>query len=445
MRVRGLILAAPASGNGKTLVTAGLLLHLRRRGTRVAAAKAGPDFIDPTFHAFASGRPSVNLDPWAMRPEILAGLVAALDAESDFVLCEGVMGLFDGTGADGEAGSTAELAEITGWPVVLVVDARGQGASIAALLRGFANHRPELPLAGVILNRVASERHRALLAGAIGRHLPGLAILGALPADRALALPSRHLGLIPAGESCMAEAVIERAAAQIGACLDIDKLLDLARPSVLAGRAQTVSIPPLGHRIAVASDDAFRFIYPALLEGWRRAGAELSFFSPLADQGPDLTADAVYLPGGYPELWPGRLAAADAFRAGLRRAAAQGKPIYGECGGYMVLGEALIDADGRRQPMAGLLPVVTSFAERRRSLGYRCATLLADGPLGRAGSRFRCHEFHYATVQQETGDRLWSISDAAGTDLGAGGIRQGSVFGSFLHLIDRHHAVDQAG
>ena len=410
MQARGLILAAPASGSGKTLVTAGLLRHLRRRGVRAAAAKAGPDFIDPTFHALASGAPCINLDPWAMRLKTLAGLVAGLEAAAEIVLCEGVMGLFDGTGADGEAGSTAELARLTGWPVELVVDARGQGASVAALLRGFADHRPELPLAGVIFNRVASERHRALLAGAVRRYLPGLAILGALPGDPALALPSRHLGLVPAGEIGEAERVIERAAEQVGASLDIDRLLALARPSTLCREAVNPGVPPLGRRIAVARDDAFCFVYPALLDGWRDRGVDLTFFSPLAD----------------------------VFLAGLRRAAADRTPIYGECGGYMVLGEALIDADGGSQPMAGLLPVVSSFAERRLSLGYCCATLLAGGPLGRTGSGFRGHEFHYATItQQESGDRLWSITDAAGADLGKSGLRRGSVFGSFLHLIDR--------
>ena len=438
MQARGLILAAPASGSGKTLVTAGLLRHLRRCGVRVAAAKAGPDFIDPTFHALASGAPCINLDPWAMRPETLAGLVAGLEAAAEIVLCEGVMGLFDGTGADGEAGSTADLAQLTGWPVVLVVDARGQGASVAALLRGFADHRPELPLAGVVFNRVGSERHRAVLAGAVMRHLPDLAVTGALAADPALALPSRHLGLIPAGEIGEAERVIERAAEQVGASLDIDRLLALARPSTLSREAVIPGIPPLGRRIAVARDDAFCFIYPALLDGWRHHGADLTFFSPLADEAPDPAADAVYLPGGYPELWAGRIAAADIFFAGLRRAAAGRKPIYGECGGYMVLGEALIDADGHSHSMAGLLPVVCSFAERRLSLGYRCATLLADGPLGRTDSGFRGHEFHYATIaQQESGERLWSITDAAGTDLGMSGLRRGSVFGSFIHLIDR--------
>jgi cobyrinic acid a,c-diamide synthase len=442
MQARGLILAAPASGSGKTLVTAGLLRHLLLRGVRVAAAKAGPDFIDPTFHALAGGAPCINLDPWAMRPETLAGLVAGLEAAAEIVLCEGVMGLFDGTGADGEAGSTADLAQLTGWPVVLVVDARGQGASVAALLRGFANHRPEAAIAGVIFNRVASERHRALLAGAVRRHLPGLAILGALPADPALALPSRHLGLVPASEIGKAERVIERAAEQVGASLDIDRLLALARPSTLCREAVNPGIPPLGRRIAVARDDAFCFIYPALLDGWRDHGADLTFFSPLADESPNPTADAVYLPGGYPELWAGRIAAADVFFAGLRRAKEGRKPIYGECGGYMVLGDALIDADGHIHRMAGLLPVVSSFAERRLSLGYRGATLLADGPLGRTGSGFRGHEFHYATIaQQESGDRLWSITDAAGTDLGMSGLRRGTVFGSFLHLIDRSDAA----
>jgi cobyrinic acid a,c-diamide synthase len=446
MQARGLILAAPASGSGKTLVAAGLLRHLRRRGVRVAAAKAGPDFIDPTFHALASSSACVNLDPWAMRPETLAGLVAGLEAAAEIVLCEGVMGLFDGTGADGEAGSTADLAQLSGWPVLLVVDARGQGASVAALLCGFASHWPAVRIAGVIFNQVASKRHHSLLAGAVTRYLPGLAVLGALPADPALALPSRHLGLVPAGEIGEAERVVERAAEQVGASLDIDRLLALARPSTLSREAVSPGIPPLGRRIAVARDDAFCFIYSALLDGWRRHGADLAFFSPLADESPDPAADAVYLPGGYPELWAGRIASADVFFAGLRRAAEGRKPIYGECGGYMVLGEALIDADGRSHPMAGLLPVVTSFAERRLSLGYRRAMLLADGPLGRSGSSFRGHEFHYATVvREDAGDPLLSITDATGADLGTCGIRRGSVFGSFLHLIDRDCTLEDAG
>src|SRR5260370_3541626 len=197
MRGRGLILAAPSSGSAKTLVTAGLLRHLRERGIRVAAAKAGPDYIDPTLHEAASGGVCVNLDVWAMRPATLAGLIGALEAAAEIVLCEGVMGLFDGTGPEDETGSTAVLAKLTGWPVVLVVDARHQGASAAALVAGFARHDPELPLAGIVFNRVAGPRHRALLEAAMARHLPELPCLGAIPRDLALILPERHLGPVP--------------------------------------------------------------------------------------------------------------------------------------------------------------------------------------------------------------------------------------------------------
>ena len=438
MRGAGLILAAPASGSGKTLLAAGLLRHLRERRFRVAAAKAGPDYIDPTFHALASGRPCVNLDIWAMRGQTLGALVAELEAEADLVLCEGVMGMFDGAGPDGEAGSTATLARQTGWPVVLVVDARRQGASAAALIGGFARHDPTVSLAGIIFNRVAGERHRQLLEGALARHLPDLPCLGCLPADPALGLPERHLGLVPAGERDTSEATIARVARAVGHGIDIERLLELARPSRLGVAGQAMPLPPLGQRIAVARDDAFLFAYPAVLEGWRRQGAALSFFSPLADEPPDPTADAVYLPGGYPELHAGRLAGAERCLAGLRRAAAAGAAIYGECGGHMLLGDSLTDAAGATHRMAGLLPLDTSFAERRLHLGYRKLRLLAATPLGAQGARFRGHEFHYATTIRAGGaEPLFGSSDSCGADLGAGGLCRGSVFGSFIHLIDR--------
>jgi cobyrinic acid a,c-diamide synthase len=480
MRGRGLILAAPSSVSGKTLVTAGLLRQLHQRGVRVAAAKVGPDYIDPTFHAAACGGMCLNLDTWAMRPASLAGLIGALEAAADIVLCEGVMGLFDGTGPDGETGSTASLAHLTGWPVVLVVDARHQGASVAALVAGFAHHDPALPLAGIIFNQVAGSRHRALIEAAITRHLPGLPCLGALPRDPELMLPERHLGLVPAGERASAETIITLAALAVGTGIAIDQLVSLARPSLtlprkrgregwgletgqaaigdrpansnlsphpipppLAGEgtgafADVAPLPPLGQRIAVARDDAFLFAYPAVLEGWHRQGAALSFFSPLADETPDPAADAIYLPGGYPELHAGRLAASGHFAAALQRAASAGTAIYGECGGYMALGESLTDGEGRTHRMVGLLPLATSFAERRLHLGYRAATLIGAGPLGPKGARFRGHEFHYATqISASAAAPLFALADASGSDLGASGLRRGSVMGSFVHLIDR--------
>jgi cobyrinic acid a,c-diamide synthase len=441
--MRGLILAAPSSGSGKTVVTLGLLRHFATCGMRVAAAKAGPDYIDPSFHAAAAGESCVNLDPWAMRAATIAGLVGDLESRADVVLCEGVMGLFDGAGP-AALGSTADLAALTGWPVVLVVDAAGQGGSVAALVRGFASHRRDLRLAGVILNRVAGTRHRDLLPAALARHLPELPALGAMPRDTALALPARHLGLVPAGEHRSLDEFLDRAAAGVAAAIDCTALLALARPSRLAREiGGATPLPPLGQRIAVAHDAAFCFAYPWVLQAWRRAGAEVVPFSPLADEPPAPSADAVYLPGGYPELHAGVLAGNRRYGEGLRAAAARGAFLYGECGGYMALGEGLVDAAGQIHAMAGLLPLVTSFAARRLHLGYRMLRLVADSPLGSAGSVYRGHEFHYAsTVQEGVAERFAEVADAEGRKLGSAGLRRGRTVGSFAHLIDRGALTD---
>ena len=433
----GLILAAPASASGKTTLTLALLRHFRRAGKRIASAKAGPDYIDPAFHGAASGTPCLNLDAWAMRRETVAALVAALERQAELVLCEGAMGLFDGAGETGR-GSTGDLAALTGWPVVLVVDVAGQAGSAAALLRGFILHRPDVPVAGVIFNRVGGPRHAAMLENSVRTALPDLPILGHVPRHAELALPERHLGLVQAAEHPDLDGFLDRAAALVGDAIDLTRLTGLARRSSLAALPAALPLPPLGRRIAVASDVAFAFAYPAMLEGWRSAGAELVPFSPLADEPPDAKADAVFLPGGYPELHAGRLAGNRRFLAGLAGAAERGATVYGECGGYMVLGRGLVDASGARHAMAGLLPLETSFAERRRQLGYRQARLAAAGPLGAAGAGFRGHEFHYATLVAEgDGAPLFAAFDADGNALGAAGRIKGRVMGSFLHLVDR--------
>ena len=438
----GLIIAAPASGSGKTVVTLALLRAFLNAGTNVASAKAGPDYIDPVFHRFATGRTCVNLDPWAMRPETLAHLIAGHTASAELVLTEGVMGLFDGINLPGrpDAGSTADLAALTGWPVILVVDAGRQAASVGALVAGFARHRGDVDVAGVIFNRVASESHAAVLTAAVAQATPDLAVLGAVPRSAALTLPERHLGLVPAGEHDALEPFLETAASLAAQHIDLSALRALAKPARIETDAIELSppIPPLGQRIAVAQDMAFGFAYGSLLDGWRHAGAEIVAFSPLADQAPDSAADAVYLPGGYPELHAGRLAAAEKFFDGLRAAAGRKAAVFGECGGYMVLGESLTDADGVDHRMAGLLPAESSFAERRLHLGYRIATLTSEGPLGAAGAAFRGHEFHYATLVHEgPGAPLFEAQNAAGTILGTCGRSNGTVSGSFIHLIDR--------
>ena len=433
----GLVIASPRSGSGKTTLTLGLLRALKRAGHRVVSAKSGPDYIDPAFHAAATGAPCLNLDAWAMRPALLQTLARQLCRAGELILCEGAMGLFDGVGA-GETGSSAELAARMGWPVVLVVDATGQGASVAALLEGFARHRGNVRIAGVIFNHVRSARHGALLAEATRAALPELVIIGSVPRDASLELPNRHLGLVQASEHGELETFIDRAARVVGAVCDLQALVSLARPTRLMETVDTIApLPPLGQRIAVARDVAFTFAYGSVLAGWRGAGAELSFFSPLADEPPGDDADAIYLPGGYPELHAGRLSGNRRFLEGLRIRAARGASIYGECGGFMVLGESLIDADGARHGMARLLPVTTSFAKPALHLGYREARLARATPLGPADTVFRGHEFHYASLIETDGERLFEACDATGAPLGAVGAVQGSVLGSFLHLIDR--------
>ena len=352
------------------------------------------------------------------------------------------MGLFDGVNLPGrpDAGSTADLAALTGWPVVLVIDASRQAASIGALVAGFARHRDDVDVSGVIFNRVASEAHSAVLHDAVAQAAPDLTILGAIPRCSALTLPERHLGLVPAGEHQALEPFLEIAANIAAETIDLATLQTIARTAQCAdtGSVVTPPLPPLGQRIAVAQDVAFGFAYSSVLDAWRSEGAEILPFSPLADEAPASDADAVYLPGGYPELHAGELATATAFRDGLRAAAARSAVVFGECGGYMVLGEALTDGDGATHPMAGLLPVETSFAERRLHLGYRVATLAGGGPLGAPGMVFRGHEFHYATVVREgPGRALFEAKSAAGADLGPCGRVDGTVSGSFIHLIDQ--------
>ncbi|MBW8727675.1 MAG: cobyrinate a,c-diamide synthase [Inquilinus limosus] len=450
MPAPALMIAAPASGSGKTVVTLGLLRHLRDRGMAVASAKSGPDYIDPAFHAAASGRPCVNLDAWSMRPETLDALAARQAEGADLLIVEAAMGLFDGAPGPGSVGdgSAADLATRFGWPVVLVLDAGGQGFSAAAVLAGFKSFRADIRIAGVIFNRVGSPRHEAILRRAAAH--AGLPVLGLVPRLPALALPSRHLGLVQAGEHAALETFLAAAGEAVGAGVDVEALRRVGwvrEPRTQHGaagalgsltRTQPTGIPPLGQLIAVAQDTAFAFAYPHLLAAWREAGADILPFSPLADEAPDPAADAVYLPGGYPELHAGRLAGNRRFLDGLRLAAGQGRAIYGECGGYMVLGTGLTDAEGHRHAMAGLLPVETSFAERRLHLGYRRAALAAATPLGAAGTPWRGHEFHYASILSEgPGEALFEAWDAEGAPLGRLGRRAGSVFGSFFHLIDR--------
>lgn len=429
----GLMISAPASGTGKTTVMLGLLRALADRGLAVQPFKSGPDYIDPAFHLAAARRPSFNLDTWSMNARLVDRIAAHADA-ADIVVAEGSMGLYDGVAAVGECGrgTTAELAVRMGWPVVLVIDAGGQAQSAAAVALGFRQYLPELPFAGVILNRVASPRHERLIR--LGMENVGLPVLGVLPRRGDLVLPERHLGLIQAVEHPDLEAAVADYAGFLSEHANLDAIIDAAQahaPEVSAPVA--VPLPP-GQRVAIARDAAFSFTYPHVLDQWRAQGVEILPFSPLADEAPDDRADLVWLPGGYPELHAGRLAAAATFRAGLKRHA-ETRPVHGECGGYMALGAALIDKDGVRHEMAGLLGLVTSYEKRKFHLGYRLATLQQPMLGYETGHRLRGHEFHYSTILEQPDAALAEVVDADGNAVAETGSWRGPVSGTFFHHI----------
>ena len=427
----GLLISAPASGTGKTTVMLGLLRALAEDGLTVQPFKSGPDYIDPAFHHAAAHRPSYNFDTWAMDDGLL-GAISARAVGADICVAEGSMGLFDGVATRGQAGfgSSAETALSLGWPVVLVLDVGGQAQSAAATALGFQSLNPDLPFAGVILNRVASPRHERLIR--VGMEQAGISVLGSLPRRGDLKLPERHLGLIQAVEHPDLEEAISGYASFLREHVDLDaiKSAALSGPSL---HPTHLPRPPAG-RIALARDEAFSFTYPHLLEGWRAAGAAIVPFSPLANEAPDADADLIWLPGGYPELHGGRLAAAETFLAGLRRHA-ETRPVHGECGGYMALGTALIDKDGVSHQMAGLLSLVTSYEKRKFHLGYRRAVLSSAIPGFDAGSALRGHEFHYSTILEQSDAPLAEVFDADGNPVVETGSRKGHVTGTFFHLI----------
>ena len=433
----GLMISAPASGTGKTTLMLGLLAAFRAQGVEVQPFKSGPDYIDPAFHTAASGRASFNLDSWSMARPTIDGLVGNA-AGADLILAEGSMGLFDGVAIPGACGNgaSADIAALMGWPVVLVLDVSGAAQSVAATALGFKMMRPDVTLAGVVLNRVASPRHEALVR--VGMEAAGVRVLGVLPRRKEIELPERHLGLVQAGEQENLPEILEGAAAFVSEHVDLAALRAAAAGTLQDAPAPATVIPP-GQRIALAQDSAFAFVYPHLLAGWRVAGAEVLPFSPLSDEAPDPSADVCWLPGGYPELHAGQLAAAINFRKGLQEFA-RDKPVHGECGGYMAMGAGLVDKEGARHEMTGLLGLETSFEKRKFHLGYRKATLNAPVPGFDALARLRGHEFHYATILDEPDAPLAKICDSNDLEVAeTGSVRHfeggGRATGTFFHMI----------
>ena len=431
MRPNGLLISAPSSGTGKTTVMLGLLRAFSDRGLAVQPFKSGPDYIDPAFHLAAARRASFNIDSWSMGAELIDA-ISHQASGAELIIAEGSMGLFDGVATRGAVGygSSAETAQRLGWPVVLVIDVSGQAQSAAATALGFKTYAPDLDIAGVILNRVASPRHERL--ARLGMQKAGIEVFGSLPRRGDLTLPERHLGLIQAVEHPDLETAVAGYAQFLKDYVDLDALFAAAAGSAVARPGRWASPP--AQQIAIARDAAFSFTYPHLLESWRAAGASILPFSPLSDQ-PVPPSDLVILPGGYPELHAGKLALAENFWNSLRTHATQ-NPVHGECGGYMALGEALIDKQGVSHKMAGLLGLVTSYEKRKFHLGYRQANLRVPA-LGYAkGTKLRGHEFHYSSIINQPDAALADVFDADGNSVAETGSFRGYVSGTFFHLID---------
>jgi len=429
--MNGFIVAAPRSGSGKSTVTLGLLGALRNRGLRVRAFKCGPDFIDPTLHRVVTGETSWNLDIAMCGRDYTADLFRRYSEGADIVVVEGVMGLFDGG-----TGSTAELAKTLGLPVVLVVDAGGMAESAAALVAGFADHDPELALAGVIFNRVGGERHETLLREAVAA-FTSVPVLGVVPKNRVYRIPHRHLGLVMGHEAAAGETDLENLARTVADAVDLDRLTGLEIPAAAPGVARRIpaGTPPRRSSdapvIAVARDEAFCFCYEDNLELFRAAGARIEFFSPLTDRELPPATRVLYLPGGYPELYAERLSANHTMLRRIKAWCDGGGPTWAECGGFMTLSKGIVDFVGRFFPMAGFFPVRSRLRKGRVHLGYREITLTRDCLFGPAGRVLRGHEFHYSDIDAmpEDVERVFSFESRPPE-----GYRIKNTIGTYVHL-----------
>lgn len=437
--IPALVIAAPASGNGKTTVTLGLLAALNRRGLTVAPFKVGPDFIDPGHHARVCGRPSRNLDGWMCGEQQVRETFQRGCEGADIAIIEGVMGLFDGAAGDSEVGSTAEIAKWLDLPVLLTVDARAQARSAAALVKGFVDFDPALRFAGVLFNRVGSARHGQLLREAVATTANLPPVLGCLPRRDDVTMAERHLGLVTAEDAGNDAAFYERLADWVEGHVDLDALLP--SPSTEGGQggfAANEEIPlnpPLTKgearvRIGVARDAAFCFYYPENLELLAAAGAELVEFSPLSDARLPEELAGLYLGGGYPELYAKQLAKNTSLLNEIRRAAKTDLPIYAECGGFIYLAAAVAEHN-----LCGIFPGQARLLHRRKALGYREVVFTADTPLGPTGSVARGHEFHYTELElPDEVARGYRLQRRDGELLGIEGYRVNNVLGSYVHL-----------
>lgn len=424
--VPAFVVSGTSSGSGKTLVALGIMEALRRRGLTVQPFKAGPDYIDPGLHSLLLGRPSYNLDTWMMGVKGVQKTFARASALSDCAVVEGVMGLFDGRGGATEAGSTAHLSKTLGLPVVLVANAEKAAQSMGAVVKGFVTYDASVDLKWVIFNKVGSERHEKILRDCVRGSK--VKVLGCIPREASLALESRHLGLLTAGEmGSRWEEFVKSAGDAIESSVNLDALL---RSKTVLNIGTPRPVPDASVRIAVAMDRAFSFYYQENLDILRASGVELVPFSPLSDKSLPEAIYGIYIGGGYPELHAKALEDNRLLRDEIRRAVENGMPVYAECGGLMYMGKA-IEHEGRISRMTGVFPWTTRLLPKRKALGYREAALTGSCPFLKKG-KIRGHEFHYSEMSGNAG--TGTAYTVSGGDNDEEGFVYRNALASYIHL-----------
>ncbi len=425
-----IVIAATQSGAGKTTITCGIIAALRKRGLKVQAYKVGPDYIDTGFHEVAAGRPAQNLDSWLVGNDKLGEIFYSTYGDADIAIIEGVMGLYDG--GRGGISSTAEVAKILNAPVILVIDAKSAGTSVAATALGFREYDKDVNLAGVILNRIGSASHEKIITDALADI--GIKCFGAVKRDDEIILPSRHLGLVQAAENNFAD-VVNKIGEKISAQINLDALITLAEKVSLPFTSYLLpsTLYPLPAKIGVARDEAFSFYYAESLRELEKLGAELIFFSPLHDeQLPKV--DGLILGGGYPELYAAQLEGNKKIRTEIKRAAENGMPIFAECGGYMYLMNFLTDFDGKIYEMCGVIPNQAVMTDKLQTVGYVEATLDRDCVIGKRGDKLHAHEFHFSTAGDNAAGKIFHCEKLRTGAKYFAGYADKNIAASYLHI-----------
>lgn len=428
--MKGILISGVSSNSGKTIITASILRLLYNRGIDVRGFKIGPDYIDTAYHEIASCAKSYNIDMWSMRENTINDI---FNTGGKLGIIEGVMGLFDGA-ADGSA-SSAAVAVKYNLPIILIIDAFGQSQSVCAIINGFNLFDENVKIAGVIFTRIGSIKHEKLLDNAMSKYLPNIKVFGYIYRNDKFEIDNRHLGLVQACEDKNLSKKFDEIGEILEKSLDVDGLLSIAS-DVKVENLETDYIKPLGKKIAVASDNAFNFKYNHVIRAWENSGSTIHYFSPLNDEAPLNDCDAMFLPGGYPELYLNELSSNHNFLNSVREFKKEGKVIYGECGGYMVMGKYITGKCGKQYDMLGILNIATSFAVRKLQLSY-CDITVENDSICEKGNKLRGHEFHYSVEIENNSLPLFEVTDVLGMSTRKVGSVNDNAFGSYIHIIDK--------